>query len=194
MHLERRQALALAAGIALSTGMSNDASACSRRPPPAFRPTKIEQARMITQLELLRSCWNDGKPDRFIQQHCVQPAQLNYILDGKGGNWNDAAAAIRIFHGRFPRISSDFSGIIFDPLLPYMYAFAEFEGSPKAPSENEEVQLCGRSGMVPSYVIQMRFLETYDPNVDRLSTDAAIVEQLSFREHGSLASWFERNA
>ncbi len=194
MQLERRQALALAAGIALSGGMSKDAFACSRRPPPAFRPTEIEQGRMLAQLELLRSCWNDGKPARFFERHCIDRAQLNYIVDGKGGNWNDAAVAIRAFHTRFPRMISDFTGIMFDPLLPFMYAVAEFEEAPKTSTEDDEIALCFRAGMVPAFVIQMRFVESYYRGADRLPSDKPIVDQLSFREHSSLASWFGRNA
>lgn len=194
MHLERRQAIALAVGIGLAMGASEDALACGQRPPPAFKPTKVEQNRMLAQLQLLRRYWNDGKPDQFIEQHCVQWAQLNYILDGKGGNWADAAAAIRIFHRRFPKITSDFSDIMFDPLLPFIYAFAEFEEAPKAFSEDEEIRLCVRSGMVPTFVVQMRFVETHDPKAGRLPSNKAIVAQLSFREHGALANWFGRNA
>lgn len=194
MHLERRQALALAAGIALVAGTREDAFACARTPPPIFKPTKVEQKRMLAQLQLLRRYWNDGKPDQFIEQHCVERARLNYILDNKGGNWADAAAAIRVFHGRFPRIVSDFSNVMFDPLLPFLYAFAEFEKAPNTLSENEEIPLCVRPGMVPAFVVQMRFVETYYPNAGRLPPHEAIVAELSFREHGALANWFGKNA
>lgn len=192
MQLERRQALALAAGIALA-GTREDAFACSRTPPPVFKPSKIERKRMLTQLQIFRRYWNDGTPDQFIERHCVEHARLNYILDNKGGNWADSAAAIRVFHRRFPRIVSDFSNIMFDPQLPFLYAFAEFEKAPKDHSDSEEITLCGR-GMLPSFVVQMRFVETYYPNAGRLPSDEAIVAQLSFREHGALASWFGANA
>lgn len=192
MQLDRRQALALAAGIALA-GTHEDAFACARTPPPAFKPTKVEQKRMLAQLQLLRRYWNDGTPDQFIEQHCVERARLNYILDNKGGNWADAAAAIRVFHGRFPRIASDFSNIMFDPQLPFLYAFAEFEKAPKTLSDNEEIALCDR-GLLPSFVVQMRFVETYYPKAGSLPLDKAIVAELSFREHGALANWFGKNA
>jgi hypothetical protein len=194
MHLERRQAIALAAGIAMAVGTSKEALACSRRPPPAFRPTNAEQDLMATQLDSLRRCWNDGKPDSFLEKHCIERAQLNYVVDGKGGNWADAAAAIQIFHRRYPRMISEFSGIMFDPLLPFLYAVAEFEEAPKVPVENEEITLCARAGMVPTFVIQMRFVESYYHGADRLPAEQPIVAQLSFREHGSLASWFQKNA
>lgn len=194
MHLERRQAIALAAGIVMSVGTSKDAFACSRQPPPAFRPTKIEKGLMAAQLDLLRSSWNDGKPDRFLERYCIKPAQLNYIFEGKGGNWGDATAAIRIFHRRYPKMTSEFSGVMFDPLLPYIYATAEFEEAPKVWSENDEIISCFREGMVPTFVIQMRFVESYYHGADRLPSDKPIVAQLSFREHGSLANWFQQNA
>ncbi|MDZ3830336.1 MAG: hypothetical protein U0S50_00795 [Sphingopyxis sp.] len=194
MDWERRKALALAAGIALSAGMSKDASACSRRLPPAFRPTKAEQRRMLGQLKLLKDFWNRGQPGRFIEQYCIEHAQLNYILDGRGGNWADAVTALRIFHARYPRITSDFSGVMFDPLLPFLYAFAEFEEAPKAPSEDEEITLCFRAGMVPAFIIQMRFVESYYPKASRIPADKPIVAQLSFREHRTLAGWFSSNA
>lgn len=193
MQLERRQALALAAGITLVAGTPEDAFGCTRAPPPVFKPTKDEQKRMLAQLQLLRRYWNDGKPDEFIRWHCIERARLNYILDNKGGNWADAAAAIRVFHGRFPRITSEFSNIMFDPQLPFLYAFAEFEKAPKTLSDNEEIPLCDR-GMLPSFVVQMRFVETYDPKAGRLPPDKAIVAELSFREHGALANWFGKNA
>lgn len=194
MHLERRQAIALAAGIAMAVGTSKEALACSSRPPSAFRPTHAEQNLMAAQLDLLCSCWNDGKPDRFLERHCIERPQLNYIVDGKGGNWADAAAAIQIFHRRYPRMTSEFSGIIFDPLLPFLYAVAEFEEAQKVPVEDEEITLCARAGMVPTFVIQMRFVESYYHGADRLPTEKPIVAQLSFREHGSLAYWFLENA
>lgn len=194
MDLERRRAIALAAGIAMAVGTSKDALACSRRPPPAFRPTKAEQDLMARQLDLLRSCWNDGKPDRFLERHCIERAQLNYIVDGKGGNWGNAAAAIRILHRRYPRMTSEFSAIMFDPLLPFVYAIAEFEETPQLSAEDEEITLCVRAGMVPTFVIQMRFVESYYHGADRLPPEKPIVAQLSFREHGSLAYWFQKNA
>lgn len=194
MHLERRQALALAAGMALVAGAREDAFACTRMPPPVFKPTKAEQKRMLAHLKLLHRYWNDGKPDQFLERHCVERARVNYILDNRGGNWADAAAAIRALHARFPKIASDFSNIMFDPQLPFLYAFAEFEKAPQTRSVNEEIPLCARSGMAPAFVVQMRFVETYYPDAGRLPPDRAIVTDLSFREHGALASWFGQNA
>lgn len=193
MIIGRRQALGLTTGIAATAAIAGKAQACSQRPPPAFRASARERRRMAGQLELLRRYWNEGRPDAFLAEHCIEHVQVNLLLDGRGGQWSDSAEAIRRFHAQHSRMTTGFSGLMFDPLLPYLYATAEFSEVPRVPGKAEEIVLCQRAGMAPAFTIQMQFVESFDPKPPRLPDEDRIVTAISLRPHFSLAKWFRSN-
>jgi len=184
MIVERRHALALAVGMAVAG--SGTAHACTRAPPPIFKPTARERRRMVQYLELLQSYWNDGKPGRYFEEYCVEYASLNYTLDGRGGSWRDPIPAVRPFHERYPTMMLDFSGIMFDPSLPFIYAIGEFEALSQP---TELIELCSR-GAKPAFAIKMCFVEAYERNAPRLPVDERLVAEISFREHVHFATLF----
>lgn len=187
MIVERRQALALAVGMAVAG--SNTASACTRAPPPIFKPTARERSRMVQYLELLQSYWNDGKSGRYLEEYCVEHLSINYILDGRGGNWRDPIPAVRLFQERYPKMMLDFSGIMFDPSLPFIYAIGEFDALHQP---TELIELCSR-GAKPAFAIQMRFVESYEHDAPRLPADDRLVAQICFREHQHLINLFRQS-
>ena len=193
MTIDRRQVLGLTTGIIATTAIGTAAQACSRRPPPAFRSTARERRRMQGKLELFRSYWNEGRPDVFLAAHCIEHVRVNLLLDGRGGRWSDPADAIRKLHAEHPRMTTGFSGVMFDPLLPYIYATAEFSEVSRVAVENEEIVLCQRAGMAPAFAIQMQFIESFDPKPPRLPKVERIVTAISLRPHGFLAKWFQEN-
>ncbi len=193
MIVARREALGLTAAITAVAAIGGEAQACSRRPPPAFRASARERRLMAGQLDLLRRYWNEGRPDAFLAEHCIEHVQVNLLLDGRGGRWSDPADAIRKLHALHPRMTTGFSGLMFDPLLPYLYATAEFSQVPRVPDENEEIVLCQRAGMAPAFAIQMQFVESFDPEPPRLPAEDRIVTAISLRPHFFLAKWFQSN-
>ena len=193
MSIDRRNLLGLTAGIAAVAAFDREAHACSRRPPPAFRASARERQRMAGQLDLLRRYWNEGRPDDFLAEHCIEHVQVNLLLDGRGGQWSDPADAIRKFHAQHSRMTTGFSGLMFDPLLPYLYATAEFSEVPRVLGDDEEIVMCQRAGMAPAFAIQMQFVESFDPKPPRLPTEDRIVTAISLRPHFLLAKWFRSN-
>jgi hypothetical protein len=193
MIIDRRQALGLTAGIAAAAAIAGEAQACSQRPPPAFRASARERRRMAGQLDLLHRYWNEGRPDAFLAEHCIEHVQVNLLLDGRGGRWSNPADAIRKLHAQHPRMTTGFSGLMFDPLLPYLYATAEFSEVSRIPGEDEEIVLCQRAGMAPAFAIQMQFVESFDPKPPRLPAEDRIVTAISLRPHFFLAKWFQSN-
>ncbi len=187
MIVERRQALALAVGMAVAG--SGTANACARTPPPVFKPTARERKRMVQYLKALQSHWNDGKTDRYLQEYCVEHVGINYILDGRGGNWRNAAPALRLFQERYPKMMLDFSGIMFDPSLPFVYAIGEFDALPQ---HSEFIELCSR-GAKPAFTIQMRFVERYEHDAPRLPADDRLIAQICFREHQHFINLFTQS-
>ncbi|MBL9071154.1 MAG: hypothetical protein JNM03_14325 [Sphingopyxis sp.] len=193
MIIDRRQALGLTAGIAAAAAIAGEAQACSQRPPPAFRATARERRRMAGQLDLFRHYWNEGRPDVFLAEQCIEHVEVNLLLGDRGGRWSDPVDAIRKLHAKHSRMTTGFSGLMFDPLLPILYATAEFSEAPRIPGEEEEIVLCQRAGMAPAFAIQMQFVESFDPRPPRLPADDRIVRGISLRPHGFLARWFQSN-
>ena len=192
MLIKRREAITLATGIVIASAVGDAATACGKRPDPAFNSSQSDRNRMLGKLDAFRQHWNAGKLEQFLSTHCTKYVQVNFTIDGRGGNWKDPLEIARL-HERYPKIISDFSGVMFDPMMPCIYSMAEFSMIPKPPrSEKEEILLCGgRPGSVPVLAIYMRFKEKIGGKKNTLSDGHNIVEHLSLRENHVLSRCFE---
>lgn len=192
MELMRRDALTLAAGVAVAGTMSERALSCSQPPLGPFNASRTEKGRMTAKLEALRSHWNAGTIERFLSDHCSQYVEVNMFLDGKGGNWSDPLAALQMFHDRYKRVTSPFFGAMFDLRLPFLFSMAEFEPPPAvAPGPNDEIALCGPNGPISTFAVFMRFEIEGRSRKAVLVDGDRIVAGLSFRENWQLGRWFQ---
>lgn len=194
MVLKRREALTLAAGIALAGATSDSANACSHKPLGPFKASRAEKSRMAAKIEALRSHWNAGTIEQFLRDHCSEYVQVNLFLDhSRGGNWREPLAALRMFRERHKRIVSAFPDTMFDPHRPHLFSIVEFEPPPvRPPGPDDEITACA-GGPVSTFAIFMRFDTTGRSGKSVLVDGDRIISGISFRENGQLSGWFESN-
>ncbi len=194
MDLKRRDALALAAGVALAGAASESASACSRRPPGPFTATRAEKRWMAAKIDALRLHWNSGTIDRFLREHCTEQVRINLFVDrNKGGTWSEPLPALELFRERYKRINSAFPDIMIDPRRARLFSIIEFEPPlERPPGPDEEITLCA-SGPPFVFAISMGFEIAERARKSVLPGDDRIISAISFRDTGQLAGWFDSN-
>ena len=187
MLLKRRQAITLTSTLALSSFISDRASACSR-PIRKFKSDRRDEERMAEKFDNLKYHWNKGTIRDFLAIHCVENVDVNFILEGRGGSWSEPEA-IEIFIQRYPKIISGFSGVMAPLNGNSIYACAEFEEHPLPAKPDEEILLC-ESRNSPQFAIELRFATNESDGVARVSLGRRIVSGLSLRPTFALRQLF----
>lgn len=186
--IKRREALAIGAGLAISSLSAEPSMACSQRP-YFYRAGRGDVARMAQKLRALRQDWNAGNMDDFFARHCTEHVEVNFYLDGKGGNWA-RPDHIELFRQRYPRIVSDFSDAMTPGSYAAIYACAEFEYSPP-PDWEPEFLPCGVRA-APAFAVELRFeTERSGDGFGSIIKGQRIVEMLSLRDTWLLRNFFD---
>jgi len=189
--------MALATGLTLASVAAGRASASSR-PVPRFVPSRDDLERMTTKLGALRYHWNRATLGKFFAEHCTEQVEVNFYVglgsDRHGGSWS-SPDDIRLFQQQYPKIVSDYSGILSPPSGgDTIYTLAEFERTPPPPpGQDDEILLVSGPGLAgpAAIALQMTFELEDSGETTRIARGSRIVAGLSLRELGWLEQFFE---